>query len=112
MNLETIFPKTFAYLQTLDINKADKLDVVIKELLSDETAYERASQALRRRFSRGAKKVEAIDRNERKTEITREACGGKYRYFVQGTNGSWNEPDERIWIVAMYALWQASKKKD
>ena len=103
------FPNTKTYLDSLDITKADSLDIVAKELLYDEVKYERASQALRRRFVRGAEIVEGVDRNGRNTRIKREKLGGKYNYFLEGQNGTWNEPDERIWVVAMYALWQSTK---
>lgn len=104
------FPKIKEYLSGLDLSSADPLDQKAHEILYDKNAYERASQALRRRFVRGAETVEAIDREGRKTEIKREKQeNGKYRYFVKGENGQWNEPDERIWIVAMYALWQDNK---
>jgi len=105
------FDKTLAYLNTLDINTADPLDAIAKKLLEDEDTYERASQSLRRRFSRGAKEVEGIDRNERLTKIRRDKQGGKYKYFVMGKDGMWTTPDERVWVVSMYALWQANKKK-
>lgn len=105
----TTFPKSKKYLEGLDINTADPLDKKAFELLNDENAYERASQALRRRYVRGAETVEGIDRGGRKTTIKRQKDGGKYRYFIQGTDGNWVEPEERIWIVAMYALWQSSK---
>ena len=108
----TYFPKASSYLEKLDLASADKLDIIAKELLNDEVKYERASQALRRRFVRGATEVEAVDRGERKTKIKREPYGGKYQYFVQGEDEAWNKPDERIWIVAMYALWQASKRNN
>ena len=107
--MDSIFPKTAEYLKTINIEQADKLDIVAKELMSDEVKYERASQALRRRFSRGAESVNAIDRYSRNTKITRQYQGGKYKYFVQGADSKWNEPNERIWVVAMYALWQISK---
>lgn len=104
------FPKTKAYLETLDLANSDPLDRITQELLYDEARYERASQALRRRFVRGAQVVEGIDRGGRPTRIKRERVGGKYKYFVEGSDGSWNEPEERIWVVSMYALWQASKR--
>lgn len=103
------FPKVSGYLSNLDLSKADELDKLAYTLLNDGVAYERASQALRRRFVRGAEIVDAIDRGGRKTRIKREASGGKYKYFVEGGDGSWNEPDERIWVVTMYALWQKNK---
>ena len=103
------FPKATIYISELDLGRADKLDLMVDSLLKDEAAYERASQALRRRFVRGAEFVQGIDRGERKTRIKREKAGGKYKYFLEGADGSWNSPDERIWIVCMYALWQASK---
>lgn len=103
------FPNSKTYLDSLDLSRADSLDIITKELLYDEVKYERASQALRRRFSRGAEIVEGIDRNGRNTRIKREKLSGKYSYFVEGQNGTWNEPDERIWVVAMYALWQSTK---
>ena len=103
------FPKSKSYLDSLDISNADRLDIVARELVNDDDRYERASQALRRRFVRGAEEVEGVDRGGRKTKIRREKQGGKYKYYVMGQDGSWNEPEERIWVVAMYALWQASK---
>ncbi len=105
------FKKTITYLQNLDLSTADDLDKKANQLINDPLAYERASQALRRRFSRGAVEVEAIDRGGRFTKIKREKRGGKYRYFVQGADGSWSSPEERIWVVSMYALWQDSKRK-
>lgn len=107
--MNSIFPNTAGYLNSLNLKTADKLDIITKELLYDEIKYERASQALRRRFSRGAESVDGIDRNKRMTKIRREGAKGKYRYFLKGENGDWFQPDERIWVVAMYALWQTSK---
>ena len=103
------FPKALSYVDSLDTSKADQLDMVVKTLLYDEAEYERASQALRRRFVRGAYQVEGIDRGSRKTKIKREQNGGKYKYLIQGSDGNWFEPEERIWVVAMYKLWQNMK---
>ena len=103
------FPKAKSHLQSLDLQTADLLDKKAYELISDPEAYERASQALRRRFVRGATQVEGVDRSTRRTTIKREYESGKYRYFVQGEDGNWFEPEERIWVVAMYALWQDTK---
>ncbi len=103
------FPKASAYLSNVNLNSADPLDKKAKQLLEDETAYERASQALRRRFSRGAMEVEGIDRGSRLTKVKRDGRGGKFDYLVQGADGAWVKPEERVWIVAMYALWQDSK---
>ena len=60
-------------------------------------------------FVRGAEIVEGLDRGGRTTKIKREQAGGKYKYTVLGADGNWFEPEERIWVVAMYALWQSSK---
>lgn len=103
------FPKIKAYLSSLDMSKADPLDKKAKSLMEDGVAYERASQALRRRFSRGAQIVDIFDRGDRTSKLKREKVGGKFRYVVQGADGNWFEPEERIWVVAMYALWQDSK---
>src|SRR3990172_7111470 len=103
------FPKTLSYLNPLNLTSADPLDKKSHELLNDEASYERASQALRRRFVRGAMEVQAIDRAGRHTKIKREKVGGKYKYMIQGADGNWFGPEERIWVVAMYALWQGSK---
>lgn len=105
------FPKTTVYLNSINIDQADPLDKKAKELINDEAVYERASQALRRRFVRGAVEVEGIDRGNRLTKITRKGSIGKYHYMLLGQDGAWNEPDERIWVVAMYGLWQDSKRK-
>ncbi len=105
----TYFPKASAYLKSLDMNTADAVDKKAYDLLSDEATYERASQALRRRFVRGAMEVDGIDRAGRRTRIKREKTGGLYNYFIQGSDGNWFEPEERIWVVAMYALWQDTK---
>jgi hypothetical protein len=100
------FPKSKSYLESIDLSNADPLDKITQELLYDENKYERASQALRRRFVRGAEIVEGVDRGGVRTKIKREKIGGKYRYYVQGQDSSWNTPEERIWVVSMYALWQ------
>jgi len=105
----TYFAKALDYLKKQSLDTADPLDKKAYQLLMDELLYEKASQALRRRFSRGAQVVEAIDRNGRRTSIKRERQNGIYEYFVQGGDGNWFRPDERIWVVAMYALWQDSK---
>ena len=103
------FPKALSYLKDMDMDKADNLDKKAWELLQDEATYERASQALRRRFVRGASEVEGIDRSARRSKIKRENKGGKYSYFIQGLDGNWFEPEERVWVVASYALWQDTK---
>lgn len=105
----TSFPKANNYLNGIDYLTSDKLDKIAKNLLNNEDAYERASQALRRRFVRGAETVEGLDRGDRLTRIKRQSVGGKYEYLVLGSNGDWFRPEERLWVVAMYALWQASK---
>jgi len=103
------FPKTQNYISSLDLEHIDDLDKVTKMLIEDENLYEKGSQALRRRFVRGAELVNGIDRGQRKTNIKRLGENGKYRYFVEGTDGSWSEPQERIWVVSMFVLWQKSK---
>lgn len=106
----TSFPETLGYLNSIDLVSADPLDKKAYELISDEAKYERASQALRRRFVRGAMEVEAIDRQGRRTKITRDGQNARYDYSIQGSNGEWSKPSERIWVVAMYALWQDGRK--
>ena len=108
--MNNYFSKTVQYISSINLENADPIDKKVHELLNDEASYERASQALRRRFVRGADVVEGVERGGRETRIKREKKGGKYKYLIQGSDGSWNEPDERIWVVAMYALWQDSKK--
>jgi hypothetical protein len=104
------FPQTSNYLNSLDIGHCDSLDKITKELLDDPNVYERASQSLRRRFVRGAETVNGIDRGNRKTKIKRVGENGKYRYFIEGLDGSWSEPQERIWVVSMFALWQKNRR--
>lgn len=104
------FPKTHNYITSLDMTHCDELDQVTKELMENEAGYERASQALRRRFVRGAQNVSAIERGNRKTKIKRTGENGKYRYFIEGVDGSWSEPQERIWVVSMFALWQRKRR--
>ncbi len=108
--MQSYFTKSTDYLNSIDLNSADPLDKKAFELIKNEDAYERASQALRRRFSRGAKIVEGLDRGGRLTQIKRDKVGGKYRYLIGGEDGSWNTPEERIWVVSMYGLWQDSKE--
>lgn len=105
------FPKTMNYLCTLDMAHADELDKITKQLLDDPLLYEKASQALRRRFVRGAETVKGIDRGWRVTNIKRIGENGKYRYFIEGGDGKWSEPQERIWVVSMFALWQRNKRR-
>lgn len=103
------FPKTQSYIQGVNLTACDPIDKKVAELIADGAVYERASQALRRRFVRGAEMVGGIDRGGRKTRIRREGSRGKYKYSVEGSDSSWSEPAERIWVVAMYALWQERK---
>jgi hypothetical protein len=109
MNMNNTFPKATQYLNSINPDKADNLDKMAKKLVDDLSSYERASQALRRRFVRGALIVEGIDRGGRITKIKRDKDGGIFKYFIEGSDKSWSQPDERIWVVAMYALWQSSK---
>jgi hypothetical protein len=109
MDMIKTFPKATSYLSSLDIEHADGLDKMASKLVNDLAAYERASQALRRRFVRGSMEVEGIDRGGRITKIRRDKDGGVFKYYIKGIDESWTEPEERIWVVAMYALWQASK---
>lgn len=110
-NMIDTFPQTSSYINALDVTHCDDLDIITKVLLEDPNAYERASQSLRRRFVRGAETVNGIDRGGRKTKIKRVGENGKYRYFIEGSDGSWSEPQERIWVVSMFALWQRNKRK-
>jgi len=93
------------------MQEADELDRTAFELLNDPNAYERASQALRRRFVRGASVVSGVDRGGRQTRIKRDRVGGSYVYYIEGADESWSTPDERIWVVAMYGLWQSKNTK-
>lgn len=104
------FPKTLSYLSSLNLSNCDPIDKKVSDLINDEIYYEKASQALRRRFVRGATEVDALDRGGKTTKIKREGNNGKYKYYVQGADGNWFIPEERIWVVAMYALWQDSRK--
>lgn len=108
--MHNTFPKSSSYINSLDMVHADALDLIVKSLLDDEMVYEKASQSLRRRFVRGSEWVFAYDRGGRKTKIKRVGENGKYRYFIEGLDGSWSEPAERIWVVAMFALWQKNKR--
>ncbi|SRR4030042_2635007 len=109
--MNNYFVRTVQYLSTLNLESADPIDKKVNELVNNDIAYEKASQALRRRFVRGSQVVDGIDRGGRKTKIRREEKGKKYKYLIEGSDGSWNEPEERIWVVAMYGLWQDSKNK-
>lgn len=106
----TSFPKTIDYLNNIDLAQADPLDKKAYELITDEDKYERASQALRRRFSRGASEVQGIDRGGRMVNITRNGANAHYNYSLQDNKGQWHTPEERIWIVSMYALWQDNNR--
>ena len=92
------------------MSHADDLDKITKTLLDDPFVYEKASQSLRRRFVRGAEIVMGTDRGGRRTKIKRSGENGKYRYFIEGADGRFSEPQERIWVVAMFALWQKNKR--
>ena len=111
MVLSKTFPKTFKYVDSLDVSYCDLLDKTAKDFFNDENYYDRAAQAIRRRFVRGAEFVYGIDRGNKRTKIKRVSDGGKFRYFIEGNDGNWSQPDERIWVVAMYALRQKTKGK-
>jgi hypothetical protein len=107
--MESTFPKSSKYINSIDMAYADELDKITKTLLQDQYIYEKASQSLRRRFVRGSEYVFGIDRGNRKTRIKRVGENGKFRYFIEGVDGKWSEPQERIWVVSMFALWQKNK---
>ena len=81
------FAKTTDYLNSLDLTSVDPLDKKAHELVNDEEAYERASQALRRRYSRGANEVQGVDRGGRLTKILSERSGGNENTPVKKTQG-------------------------
>ncbi|MCS7092796.1 MAG: hypothetical protein NZM26_05630 [Patescibacteria group bacterium] len=111
MSSLSFFNRARKYIESIsDINSADPLDKMVYKFFKDHKAYDRAAQALRRRFARGADVVEGIDRGGRRTRIKREINGGSYIYKIEGADGSWSVPEERIWVVAIYAVWQESRK--
>jgi len=34
---------------------------------------------------------------------------GKRKYLVEGTDGQWHEPEEKVWAMAMFELGRSNK---
>ncbi len=104
------FPRTAAYLKSIDVDRSDALDLIVWEMMLDKKKFEELADALGRKFRHGRGEVPAWDRGERKTVVRRQAGGAdKYRYFVLGADGNWGELEERVWVVGMVELYKKRK---
>ena len=107
------FPKAQSYINSLDLGRADELDRIVKELLDDGVVYERVDDVLGRKFRHGKDTASGMDRDGRLAIIRREVVAGRwFRYLIQGANGGWYEPEEKIWVLAMVELARRRKKRN
>ncbi|HJZ04441.1 hypothetical protein A2634_03065 [Candidatus Amesbacteria bacterium RIFCSPHIGHO2_01_FULL_48_32] len=105
------FPKAQNYLDTVDWMRADELDRIARELLNDGAFFERVDDVLGRKFRHGKTETTGMDRDGRLAKIRRETLQGKwFRYMIEGANGQWYEPEEKIWVLAMVELFRRRKK--
>ena len=106
------FPKARDHVNKLDLSRADELDRIVKELLDDGVLYEKTDDVLGRKFRHGKDTAAGMDRDGRTALIRRENVNGRwFRYLIQGANGVWYEPEEKIWVLAMVELARRRKKR-
>ncbi len=80
------------------------MDKMVRRLVQSYGDANRVRKAMDERFNKGVRVVPAIDRNGRVTKIRRVGDLGKRRYQIEGTDGSWYEPEEKVWALAMFEL--------
>ena len=97
-------PKSAAYLKSIDITKADPLDQLAWELLNDVHRWELVTKSINDRFIKGMETIPGVDRGGRITKIRRVMKPDGRHYLIQGRDGSWTEPDEKVWVWAMVEL--------
>lgn len=90
------------YLASVD-GTGDNLDYVARHLLSDREDRERVQVELDHRFDSGAAQIAVIDRGGKQIWIRREGSKNGFKYLC-GEGGNWSEPDDLIWILAMFQL--------
>lgn len=82
----------------------DELDGMVARLVGSYLDANRVRKAMDERFNKGAEFVVGIDRGGRLVRIKRIQERMKRRYLVEGRDGSWHEPEEKVWAMAMFEL--------
>ncbi len=101
-------PKTYAYLKGLNIDGADPIDKAAWELVNDVRRWELVTKSINDRFITGVPIIGGIDRGGRLTKIKRVLRNDGRHYLIQGVDGSWSEPEEKVWVWAMVELQRKS----
>lgn len=98
-----IFKRASEYVDKLS-GTGDALDRMVAKLVRSYQDANRVRKALDERFNKGALFVVGIDRGGGLTKIKRVGPEGRRRYLIEGKDGSWYEPEEKIWAMAMFEL--------
>ncbi|OGC93249.1 hypothetical protein A3D85_00445 [Candidatus Amesbacteria bacterium RIFCSPHIGHO2_02_FULL_47_9] len=102
------FKKTLGYVTNLG-GGGDELDRMVAFLVNSYQDANRVRKALDERFNKGAEFVVGMDRGGRLVKIKRVMEYGKRKYLVEGTDGQWHEPEEKVWAMAMFELGRSNK---
>lgn len=100
-----VFHKTKKYLMGLT-KGGDELDKMVARLVASYQDANRVRKALDERFNKGAQMVPGVDRGGRKTKIRRVGGIGARKYLIEGSDGKWYEPEEKVWAYAMFELYR------
>ena len=102
------FRKTKDYVDKLG-GRGDDLDQMVAKLVNNYLDANRVRKAMDERFNKGAEFAVGIDRGGRLVRIKRVQERMKRRYLVEGQDGSWHEPEEKVWALAMFELGRRKK---
>ena len=102
------FRKTKDYVDKLG-EMGDDLDRMVVGLVKSYQDANRVRKAMDERFNKGAEFVVGVDRGGRLVRIKRIQERMKRRYLVEGLDGSWHEPEEKVWEMAMFELGRRKK---
>ena len=101
-------PKAYAYLKNLNMDGADPIDKSAWELVNDVRKWELVTKSINDRFITGVPTIPGIDRGGRLTKIKRVLRNDGRHYLIAGVDGSWSEPEEKVWVWAMVELQRKS----
>ena len=101
-------PKAYAYLKNLNMDGADPIDKSAWEIINDVRRWELVTKSINDRFITGVPVIQGVDRGGRLTKIKRVLRNDGRHYLIQGVDGSWSEPDEKVWVWAMVELQRKS----
>jgi hypothetical protein len=101
-------PKAYAYLKNLNMDGADAIDKTAWDLINDVRRWELVTKSINDRFITGVPMIPGIDRGGRLTKVKRVLRNDGRHYLIAGVDGSWSEPEEKVWVWAMVELQRKS----